>query len=351
MTRRAQTSPRDGVPEEETLRPAPDPVRSQGDPGPQGGQRGRVRPRPGAGGGVHRANRRDEGGGGGRSHPPLAGAAKCPVKARCRVAWWHAPGKKLASGVVAAGAGLQFLEMSEADRARLREFLRGVLPPEASGAPLPTPLARCGPCRRRSMTQTIGHIVAGREVYHIRRAERAGGGPLHDGAERGGGSVLEGDRLVGVLSERDIMGRVVARGLDLDKTPVGDVMTRDLVVARKRLPRGRAPQDEAGGLPAPARGRGDHLVGMVSQRTSSRWTSRKRTRRSAGSTPTSTRSPRQGKTVPGAVRVVLVRPETPQRRGAARVVRNTGLAGLDLVDPGDWRTVECWRTAWGARRC
>jgi tRNA/rRNA methyltransferase len=29
-------------------------------------------------------------------------------------------------------------------------------------------------------------------------------------------------------------------------------------------------------------------------------------------------------------------------------VRNTGLAGLDLVAPGDWRTVESWRTAWGA---
>jgi len=34
---------------------------------------------------------------------------------------------------------------------------------------------------------------------------------------------------------------------------------------------------------------------------------------------------------------------------AARVVRNTGLDGLDLVAPGDWRTVECWRTAWGAQ--
>jgi TrmH family RNA methyltransferase len=30
-------------------------------------------------------------------------------------------------------------------------------------------------------------------------------------------------------------------------------------------------------------------------------------------------------------------------------VRNTGLAGLDLVAPGDFRTVECWRTAWGAQ--
>jgi len=50
-----------------------------------------------------------------------------------------------------------------------------------------------------------------------------------------------------------------------------------------------------------------------------------------------------------AVRLVLVRPETPANVGAcARVVRNGGLAGLDLVEPGDWRTVECWRTAWGA---
>lgn len=49
------------------------------------------------------------------------------------------------------------------------------------------------------------------------------------------------------------------------------------------------------------------------------------------------------------VRVVLVRPETSANVGAcARVVRNTGASGLDLVSPGDWRTVECWRTAWGA---
>jgi len=49
------------------------------------------------------------------------------------------------------------------------------------------------------------------------------------------------------------------------------------------------------------------------------------------------------------VRVVLVRPETSANVGAcARVVRNTGCAGLDLVSAGDYRTVECWRTAWGA---
>jgi tRNA/rRNA methyltransferase len=50
------------------------------------------------------------------------------------------------------------------------------------------------------------------------------------------------------------------------------------------------------------------------------------------------------------VRVVLVRPVTSANVGAcARVVRNTGDSGLDLVAPGDWRTVDCWRTAWGAQ--
>jgi tRNA/rRNA methyltransferase len=50
------------------------------------------------------------------------------------------------------------------------------------------------------------------------------------------------------------------------------------------------------------------------------------------------------------VRIVLVRPESAGNVGAcARVVRNTGATGLDLVAPGDWRTVECWRSAWGAQ--
>jgi len=43
--------------------------------------------------------------------------------------------------------------------------------------------------------------------------------------------VLDGDRLVGVFSERDVVRRVVDRGLDPARTPVGDVMTTELVVA------------------------------------------------------------------------------------------------------------------------
>jgi CBS domain-containing protein len=43
--------------------------------------------------------------------------------------------------------------------------------------------------------------------------------------------VLDGERLVGVFSERDLMTRVVVPGRDPHSTFVRDVMTRDLVVA------------------------------------------------------------------------------------------------------------------------
>jgi CBS domain-containing protein len=42
--------------------------------------------------------------------------------------------------------------------------------------------------------------------------------------------VLDGDKLVGVFSERDVVRRVVDKGLDPLHTPVEAVMTRELVV-------------------------------------------------------------------------------------------------------------------------
>lgn len=44
-------------------------------------------------------------------------------------------------------------------------------------------------------------------------------------------AVLEEDRLIGVFSERDVVRRVVDRGLDPATTPVEHVMTGNLVVA------------------------------------------------------------------------------------------------------------------------
>ncbi len=44
-------------------------------------------------------------------------------------------------------------------------------------------------------------------------------------------AVLDGDRLVGVFSERDVVRRVMNRGRNPELTPVETVMTRDIVVA------------------------------------------------------------------------------------------------------------------------
>ncbi len=43
--------------------------------------------------------------------------------------------------------------------------------------------------------------------------------------------VMEDARPVGVFSERDVVRRVVDRGLDPARTPVRDVMTRDIITA------------------------------------------------------------------------------------------------------------------------
>jgi CBS domain-containing protein len=44
-------------------------------------------------------------------------------------------------------------------------------------------------------------------------------------------AVVDAGRLAGIFSERDIMSRVVARGLDPDATSVAGVMSTELVVA------------------------------------------------------------------------------------------------------------------------
>ena len=44
--------------------------------------------------------------------------------------------------------------------------------------------------------------------------------------------VMDEDRLVGILTERDILQRVVADQRDANTTRIGDVMTRDVVCCR-----------------------------------------------------------------------------------------------------------------------
>lgn len=53
-------------------------------------------------------------------------------------------------------------------------------------------------------------------------------------AEKGIGAllVMEGDSLVGILSERDYARKVILKGKSSKKTPVVDIMTKDVLFAR-----------------------------------------------------------------------------------------------------------------------
>ena len=57
-------------------------------------------------------------------------------------------------------------------------------------------------------------------------------------ARRGIGAVpvVDGDRLTGIFTERDVLTRVVAAGIDPAGTPVCDVMSTQLVVAELNEP-------------------------------------------------------------------------------------------------------------------
>jgi CBS domain-containing protein len=48
-------------------------------------------------------------------------------------------------------------------------------------------------------------------------------------ADIGAIAIREGTKIVGVFTERDLLRRVVAPGLDAARTPIREVMTRDMV--------------------------------------------------------------------------------------------------------------------------
>ena len=115
---------------------------------------------------------------------------------------------------------------------------------------------------------TIGSLVADREVYTLSAEQTVSEAARYMTDRRVGAvSVLSETRLVGILSERDIMSRLVAAGADPDRTSVGDVMTRDLVVASPSdsHEEGLRKMKQAGcrHLPVVEEGR---LLGMVAQR-------------------------------------------------------------------------------------
>ena len=77
----------------------------------------------------------------------------------------------------------------------------------------------------------IAEIIEGRPLIHAERGEN-----VRDIARKmsdknvGAVAVLDGGKLVGIFSERDLMKRVVAEGLNPESTKVESVMTKDMIV-------------------------------------------------------------------------------------------------------------------------
>ncbi len=116
--------------------------------------------------------------------------------------------------------------------------------------------------------RTVGALVAEREVFHVSVEDSVREVARYMTERRVGAvSVLEGTRLAGILSERDITSRVVARGLDPLRTPARDVMTREIVVARvDELHEDAVRKMKQVGCRHLPVVDGDRLVGMISLR-------------------------------------------------------------------------------------
>ncbi len=80
--------------------------------------------------------------------------------------------------------------------------------------------------------RTLGELLEGRPIFALRQNLTVREAAQHMASQKVGAvPVVEGARLVGVFSERDLVTRVVAPGLDPGRVSIGQVMTRDLVIA------------------------------------------------------------------------------------------------------------------------
>ena len=79
---------------------------------------------------------------------------------------------------------------------------------------------------------TLRHVIQSQKLIHAAPSATVFDvAALMSKARVGCIPVLEGDRLVGVFSERDLMTRVVVEGVDVRSTPVSTVMTREVITA------------------------------------------------------------------------------------------------------------------------
>jgi CBS domain-containing protein len=79
---------------------------------------------------------------------------------------------------------------------------------------------------------SIKELINNRSVYTVDKSVSVQAAVEYMAQKNiGAVSVMDGDRLVGIFSERDVINRVVARNFNTVATPVSSVMTTELVVA------------------------------------------------------------------------------------------------------------------------
>ena len=80
--------------------------------------------------------------------------------------------------------------------------------------------------------KTVGALVGSSPAVTIRCSESSlEAARLMAAHGIGALPIIDAQRLMGIVSERDILARLVASGLDPATTPVADIMSSDLVVA------------------------------------------------------------------------------------------------------------------------
>ena len=85
---------------------------------------------------------------------------------------------------------------------------------------------------------TLGDLLAtkGHDVASVQPSDTVlQAANLMNDTNIGGVVVLEGDRLAGIFTERDVLRRVVAQGLDPATTPVAEVMTTPVITCPPEL--------------------------------------------------------------------------------------------------------------------
>lgn len=83
------------------------------------------------------------------------------------------------------------------------------------------------------MTISISSVIEGRILYTVPSSATARQAAQYlEGKEVGAVAVVDGGVLVGILSERDLVQRIIAGGGDADATKVADIMTRDPITVQ-----------------------------------------------------------------------------------------------------------------------